>query len=95
MPHALSLPFSDLVQSAPGGSYTILREPPELLSIVESALGTPENTTAVLKENTRQVVNSCGSGMTAGVLWLALQELGVESAIYDEVRRSMKIGAKC
>jgi len=29
--------------------------------------------------------NTCGSGMTAAVLWLALNQLGVQSAIYDEV----------
>jgi len=32
----------------------------------------------------KHVVNSCGSGMTAAVLWLTLQELGVQSAVYDE-----------
>lgn len=36
-------------------------------------------------EGKRSVINSCGSGMTAAVIWLALQELGADSAIYDEV----------
>ncbi|CAD6887542.1 unnamed protein product [Tilletia controversa] len=30
------------------------------------------------------VTATCGSGMTAAVIWLALQQLGIESAIYDE-----------
>ncbi|KAE8257650.1 hypothetical protein A4X13_0g2209 [Tilletia indica] len=30
------------------------------------------------------VTATCGSGMTAAVVWLALQQLGIESAIYDE-----------
>lgn len=35
----------------------------------------------------QSVILSCGSGMTAAVLWLALKEAGVErnTAIYDEV----------
>ena len=89
MPHSMSLPFSDLVESKTGGSFTTLREPSELLAIVEGALGSQDNISAVLREKNRQVVNSCGSGMTAGVLWLALQELGVNSAIYDEVGYSV------
>lgn len=32
------------------------------------------------------VVTTCGSGMTAAVLWLGLKQLGVEKiALYDEV----------
>ncbi|KAK0521298.1 hypothetical protein OC835_006931 [Tilletia horrida] len=30
------------------------------------------------------VTATCGSGMTAATIWLALQQLGIESAIYDE-----------
>ena len=30
------------------------------------------------------VTFSCGSGMTACILWLALQQLGINGAIYDE-----------
>jgi len=35
------------------------------------------------------VVVSCGSGMTAAIIWLALQLLGTKAniALYDEVRR--------
>lgn len=29
--------------------------------------------------------NTCGSGMSAAIIWLALNQLGVQSAIYDEV----------
>lgn len=37
-------------------------------------------------EGRRKIVASCGSGMTAGVLWLGLMLLGVEKpALYDEV----------
>jgi thiosulfate/3-mercaptopyruvate sulfurtransferase len=34
----------------------------------------------------RPVITSCGSGMTAGVLWLGLQLLGAQIiGLYDEV----------
>lgn len=28
--------------------------------------------------------NTCGSGMTAAILWLGLHQLGIQSALYDE-----------
>ena len=35
----------------------------------------------------RPVITSCGSGMTAGVLWLGLQLLGAQKiSLYDEVK---------
>lgn len=35
----------------------------------------------------RPVITSCGSGMTAGVLWLGLQLLGAHKiGLYDEVK---------
>lgn len=35
----------------------------------------------------KSVITTCGSGMTAGVLWLGLKLLGVKNvALYDEVR---------
>ena len=41
---------------------------------------------ALLLEGELPVTTSCGSGMTAGVLWLGLKLLGVpEPALYDEV----------
>jgi len=45
-----------------------------------------ERTDAILKGIT-PVITSCGSGMTAGVLWLGLKLLGIEHiSLYDEVR---------
>ncbi|KDQ13636.1 hypothetical protein BOTBODRAFT_363881 [Botryobasidium botryosum FD-172 SS1] len=35
-------------------------------------------------DSTHNIANSCGSGITAGVLWLALQRLGVFSAISNK-----------
>jgi len=32
----------------------------------------------------RRIVNTCGSGMTAAIIWLALKRLGIDSALYDE-----------
>ena len=43
----------------------------------------------------RRVVTSCGSGMTAGVLWLGLNLLGVKGvALYDEVRPFSPVSAR-
>lgn len=62
-----------------------------MLAALEKALGT-EYTRDVLAGK-RSVIASCGSGMTAGVIWLALQVLGAQKvAIYDEVRRIKSFG---
>jgi len=79
MPNSRSLPFTELLKSTDG--YTVLDSPERRREIVEKVLG-PEMKNVFSGE--RHVVNSCGSGMTAAVLWLALQELGVDTAIYDE-----------
>lgn len=67
--------------------YTTLKTSTQLLGVLEQALGS-ERLREVL-EGRRGVVASCGSGMTAGVIWLALQMVGVKGApaIYDEVSR--------
>ncbi|KAG8937771.1 hypothetical protein FRC03_007864, partial [Tulasnella sp. 419] len=81
IPNSRSLPFTELLESrtaGPDSSYTVLRPATETKAIFEEVLG---NDGLGPQSN---IINSCGSGMTAGVLWLALQELGVNSAIYDE-----------
>lgn len=88
MPGALSLPFSSLIatQTSPDGKlkYTTLLPPDELRKTIVQAMGA-ENLELVLKGQ-KSVVATCGSGMTAGVIWLALQVLGASKvAIYDEV----------
>ncbi|KAG8913715.1 hypothetical protein FRC01_004414 [Tulasnella sp. 417] len=84
MPSSRSLPFSNLLArqqaSSDGSSYTTLLPPNSLLSEVEKIVG--EHGFDGLKS--KQIINSCGSGMTAAVIWLALQELGVNSSLYDE-----------
>lgn len=91
IPHSFSLPFTAFLQthtntgSAAVPSYTTFRRPEEVLEALKSSLGA-ERVQEVLSGQ-RRIVASCGSGMTAGVLWLGLQLLGVQSAaIYDEVR---------
>lgn len=55
-----------------------------MLEELKKAVG-EEHAQAIL-DGKRNVVASCGSGMTAGVLWLGLNILGVRNVgIYDEV----------
>ncbi|KAI0359183.1 Rhodanese-like protein [Trametes cingulata] len=99
MPYAVSLPFNAFLEThtvpqhvanvvRPDGTdgpytYTRLRSTQGMLTALEEALGS-ERAKEVL-EGKRQVVTSCGSGMTAGILWLGLQLLGVERVgLYDE-----------
>ena len=97
MPHSVSLPFnvflethtvpdniaSGLTDKLPM-TYTRLKSNQGILAALEEALGA-ERAKEVL-DGKRQVVTSCGSGMTAGILWLGLKLLGVERVgLYDEV----------
>ena len=62
--------------------------PDEIEQVMEKTMGA-KNWSAV-KAGKKSVVGSCGSGMTAAVLWLALQTVGASrTAIYDEVRSSV------
>ena len=69
IPGSLNVPFTDVIDPSTGE----MRSASELRKIFETAhadLGRP-------------IVTSCGSGVTAGVLSLALARLGVGSALYD------------
>ncbi|KZT61095.1 Rhodanese-like protein [Calocera cornea HHB12733] len=83
IPNSLSLPFSTLLENHVDHSptYTTMLPPEKLREVVETMLGAYANDVLSGK---RSLVNSCGSGMTAAIVWLALQELGVKSALYDE-----------
>lgn len=64
--------------------YATLKPTTQILDVLRESLG-PEFAGEVL-EGKRGVTASCGSGMTAGVLWLGLQAIGAtEVGIYDEV----------
>lgn len=89
MPHSVSLPFSVLLSepSSTQPSYKTLLPRDKLKDAILKALGGDQAKLQALLAGKLRVVNSCGSGMTAAIIWLALQELGVKSAVYDEVSR--------
>lgn len=87
IPHSYSLPFDKLLENHPsisGDNFTMLRSSQELEAILRDALLTQGTLEGVF---TRRLVSTCGSGMTAAIIWLALQQINVGSAIFDEVRR--------
>ncbi len=69
IPGSLNVPFTDLIDPATGE----MRRVSELQKIFSAAHA----------DLSRPIVTSCGSGVTAGVLSLALARLGVDSALYD------------
>lgn len=67
-----------------GEPYTTFKSRDRILEELKKAVG--EEETEDILQGRRKVVTSCGSGMTAGVLWLGLHLLGVKGvALYDEV----------
>lgn len=96
MPYAKSLPFTSFLETrqyTPEGatepvSYTTVKSNAGLHEALEKAVGLAY-AEAILKGE-RGVVASCGSGMTAGVIWLALKLMGAERVgLYDEVRPAL------
>ncbi|KDR84757.1 hypothetical protein GALMADRAFT_233083 [Galerina marginata CBS 339.88] len=86
IPHSFSLTFNLFLQkhkAKDGQEYCTFLPPPEIRKALENAVGSAEAEKIIQGE--RPVVASCGSGMTAGVLWLGLQLLGVDRVgLYDE-----------
>ncbi|EIW83574.1 Rhodanese-like protein [Coniophora puteana RWD-64-598 SS2] len=92
MPNSTSLPFSLFLStndvppsfsSIPAPTYTTVLPPAEIRAALESAVG-PDVAAAVVRKE-RPVVVTCGSGMTAGTVWLGLQLLGIDKmGFYDE-----------
>ncbi|GAA5999497.1 thiosulfate sulfurtransferase [Rhodotorula paludigena] len=86
IPHSLSLPFSAVLspESSTTPPYKTLLAPADLERVLSEHLGA--DVWAQIKQGERAVTSTCGSGMTAAVLWLALQRAGAEAnvAIYDE-----------
>ncbi|CDR39862.1 RHTO0S04e11056g1_1 [Rhodotorula toruloides] len=86
MPHSISLPFQSVLspESSTSPPYRTVLKPEELEKVFVDALG--KEKWEKVKQGEKSVTASCGSGMTAAVLWLALQRAGVtdNTAIYDE-----------
>jgi thiosulfate/3-mercaptopyruvate sulfurtransferase len=89
IPNSFSLPFGNFLKTVEdaqtGAKYTVFRERSELDDELRDVLGQEFMRQALNGERT--VVTTCGSGMTAGVLWLGLKLLEVQkTGLYDEVR---------
>nr|GAT47891.1 predicted protein [Mycena chlorophos] len=87
MPHSVSLPFNVFLRNhvaSNGSPYTTFLPEDQLRSALEEAIGSERLSQAVL-QGQQPVITSCGSGMTAAILWLGLQLLGVKNtSLYDE-----------
>ena len=93
IPNSLPAPFTSyLVSSSDSRPYTSYRPLDELRQVVIDAVGGPEAWEKI-KSGEREIIFSCGSGMTAGVGWLAMemlkQETGeqIKTSLYDEASR--------
>jgi thiosulfate/3-mercaptopyruvate sulfurtransferase len=88
IPHSLNIPFTSFLQThtSPNSSikYTTYRTTHEIGQALVDAVGAKQ-LEQILKGE-RSIITSCGSGMTAGILWLGLKLLGVRKVgLYDEV----------
>ncbi|KAH7104137.1 Rhodanese-like protein [Auriculariales sp. MPI-PUGE-AT-0066] len=89
MSHSRSLPFQSFLDPVPASAdgkpgYSVFKSPDGVRAALLGALGGDEALLQQVLEGKRSITNSCGSGMTACILWLGLQLLGVKSAVYDE-----------
>lgn len=88
MPNSYSVPFNLFLQkhkTKDGREYTSFLPASDVRRILNDTFGETETEKIICGE--RSVITSCGSGMTAGVLWLGLQLLGAPHiSLYDEVK---------
>jgi thiosulfate/3-mercaptopyruvate sulfurtransferase len=90
IPHSFSLPFNTFLETNQipntDKTFTTFLPADELHRKLVDAVGT-DNAQLIL-EGKRGVTTTCGSGMTAGVLWLGLKLISESAAVslYDEVR---------
>ncbi|KAH7921144.1 Rhodanese-like protein [Leucogyrophana mollusca] len=87
IPHSFSLPFNKFLRThtAPNSltQYTTFLPVPELRQALVDAVGTEQADLVI--QGKRSITTSCGSGMTAGILWLGLKLLEAPRvALYDE-----------
>ena len=86
MPQSFSLSFHNLLSkpSTTTPPYQTLLANSELNKVFQDSIGDTE--LAKILEGERVATTTCGSGMSAAIVWLALQELGAKRvALYDEV----------
>jgi len=90
VPNSFSLPFGAFLRTntitGSDKTYTTFLAPNDLRRKLIEAVGT-EHAQLIL-EGKRGVSTTCGSGMTAGILWLGLKliEESTLVSLYDEVR---------
>ncbi|RDB28517.1 Thiosulfate/3-mercaptopyruvate sulfurtransferase 1, mitochondrial [Hypsizygus marmoreus] len=86
IPHSFSLPFNlflHKVTGADGTEYAKFLPAQDIYNALVEAIG--DERAELVKTGVIPVTASCGSGMTAGILWLGLKLLGVEKiSLYDE-----------
>ena len=88
IPRSFSLPFSEFLKThkVPDSSvqYTTFLSAPELRQALENAIGAEQ--AQLVLTGKRPITTTCGSGMSAAILWLGLKLLGAPNvALYDEV----------
>lgn len=88
MPNSFSVPFDTFLQKreATGApAYTLYADTPAIKKSLIAGVG--EDLGCQIIQGERPIVTTCGSGMTACVIWLGLTLLGVpDIKLYDEVR---------
>lgn len=96
IPNSYSLPFDLFLRyhkARDGEEYGTFLPTSDLRKLLDATIGSEESDKLFRGEGS--VITSCGSGMTAAVLWLGLQLLGVPRvSLYDEVI-SFSLRYKC
>ncbi|PWN36172.1 Rhodanese-like protein [Meira miltonrushii] len=90
IPNSTSLPATSLLDTnsiSSDKSFTTLKNQTDLWRSISDTVGGMDELDKLRQASSAgesAVTNTCGSGMTAAILWLGLYQLGIQSSIYDE-----------
>lgn len=90
IPNSTSLPATELLDinsTQNDTSFTTLKNQTDLWRTMSDCVGGMDELDKLRQASSAgesAVTNTCGSGMTAAILWLGLYQLGIQSSIYDE-----------
>lgn len=87
LPNVYSIPYTTLLDKQPDQPYSTFLRPEQFKIRLREVVG--EEAADNILQNRRPVTSTCLVGITACLMWISLQNVGVSGQVYDEVRLAL------